>query len=102
MVQLAGTLNKELGEKLREKYGKLLEHYQEDKTDVRKEATDLEAERDLTGRKADRFDGGEALLEIGLVICSITLLTKKRFFWIGGVLIGAADIALAATGFFLH
>jgi hypothetical protein len=102
IVQLAGTLNKELGEKLREKYSKLLEHYQEDKTDVRKEAMDLEAERDLTGRKADRFDGGEAFLEIGLVICSITLLTKRKFFWIGGVLIGAAGIALAATGFFLH
>ena len=63
---------------------------------------DLEAERDLTGRKADRFDGGEAFLEIGLVICSITLLTKRKFFWVGGILIGAVGIALAVTGFFLH
>jgi uncharacterized protein DUF4337 len=56
----------------------------------------------LTVRQADRFDGGEALLEIGLVICSITLLTKRKGFWFGGVVIGTVGIALAATGFFLH
>jgi hypothetical protein len=69
---------------------------------VSKEAKNLEEERDLTVREADRFDGGEALLEIGLVICSITLLTKRKGFWFGGVLIGALGSALAATGFFLH
>jgi len=62
----------------------------------------LEDERDLTVRQADRFDGGTALLEIGLVICSITLLTKKKFFWIGGMLIGAVGFGLAVTGFFSH
>jgi len=62
----------------------------------------LEEERDLTVRQADRFDGGEALLEIGLVICSITLLTKRKPFWIGGALIGAFGVAFAATGLFLH
>jgi len=28
-----------------------------------------------------RFDLGEALLEIGLVITSVTLLTRKRAYW---------------------
>jgi hypothetical protein len=95
-------LNKELGEELKEKYAKEVEHYESDKSDVGKEAKSLEEERDLTVRQADRFDGGEALLEIGLVICSITLLTKKKAFWFGGMLIGALGIALSATGFFLH
>jgi len=102
VVRLVAPLNKEMGEELKEKYAKEIEHYEGDKVDVSKEAKNLEDERDLTVRQADRFDGGEALLEIGLVICSITLLTKKKFFWIGGVLIGAACMALAATGFFLH
>ncbi len=86
----------------KEKYAKEVEHYESDKVDVSKEAKNLEDERDLTVRQADRFDGGEALLEIGLVICSITLLTKRKGFWLGGVLIGTAGVALAATGLFLH
>lgn len=102
LTRLEASLNKELAEELKEKYAKEIEHYEGDKEDVTQEAQNLEKERDLTVRQADRFDGGEALLEIGLVICSITLLTKKKFFWIGGVLIGAAGIAVAATGFFLH
>jgi hypothetical protein len=102
LTRLGASLNKELAEELKEKYAKEIEHYEGDKEDVTQEAKNLEAERDLTVRQADRYDGGEALLEIGLVICSITLLTKKKFFWIGGVLVGAAGIALAATGFFLH
>jgi len=102
VVKLVAPLNKELGEQLKEKYAKEVEHYESDKVDVSKEAKDLEDERDLTVRQADRFDGGEALLEIGLVICSITLLTKRKSFWLTGVLIGAVGITLAATGFFLH
>jgi hypothetical protein len=102
LTRLGASLNKELAEELKEKYAKEIEHYEGDKEDVTQEAKNLENERDLMVREANRFDGGEALLEIGLVICSITLLTKKKYFWIGGVLIGAVGIALAATGFFLH
>jgi hypothetical protein len=40
--------------------------------------------------------------EIGLVICSVTLLTKRRAFWFGGMLIGLAGVGLAITGFLLH
>jgi hypothetical protein len=80
LTRLSATLNKELAEELKEKYAKEIEHYEGDKEDVTQEAKNLEKERDLTVRRADRFDGGEALLEIGLVICSITLLTKKKFF----------------------
>jgi hypothetical protein len=102
VVKLVAPLNKDMGEELKEKYAKEVEHYEGDKVDVSKEAKSLEEERDLTVRQADRFDGGEALLEIGLVICSITLLTKKKGFWFGGMFIGVLGAALAATGFFLH
>ncbi len=102
VVGLVAPLNKEMGMALREKYVKQVEHYESDKEDISKEAKDLEGERDLAERKANRFDGGEAFLEIGLVICSITLLTKRKGFWYGGMLIGAVGIAFALTGFFLH
>ena len=102
VVNIVASLDKEKGEALREKYSKQVEHYESDKEDVSKEAKDLEVDRDLAGRRADRFDGGEALLEIGLVICSITLLTKRKGFWFGGMSIGAVGIIFALTGFLQH
>lgn len=94
--------DKEKAAVLREKYLKQVEGYASDKDDISEKAKELEKERDLISRRADRFDGGEAFLEIGLVICSITLLTKRKAFWFAGMLIGAAGIALALTGFLLH
>jgi len=102
VVRLVAPLNKEMGEELKEKYAKEVQHYEGDKVDVSKEAKNLEEERDLTLRKADRLDAGEVRLEIGLVICSITVLTKRRGFWFGGVLIGALGMAVAMTGLFLQ
>jgi Domain of unknown function (DUF4337) len=102
IVNLVAALDKEKGEALRKKYEKQLEHYTSDKEDVSEQAKELEAERDLSARRADRFDGGEALLEIGLVICSITLLAKNRGFWFAGMAVGATGVILAVTGLLLH
>ena len=87
---------------VREKYLKEVERYTNDKEDISEKAKELENERDLLSRRADRFDGGEALIEVGLVICSITLLTRRRAFWFGGMLVGALGVITALTGLFLH
>ena len=87
---------------VRDKYLKEVERYQSDKEDISDSAKELEKERDVISRRADRFDGGEALLEVGLVICSITLMTRRRLFWFGGMLVGALGVVMALTGLFLH
>ena len=87
---------------VRDKYLKEVERYANDKEDISEKAKELEKERDLMSRRADRFDGGEALIEVGLVICSITLLTRRRAFWFGGMLVGALGVVTALTGLFLH
>jgi len=105
IADLLGALapaEKQKTEAIREKYLKEVERYQGDKEDISEKAKEFEKERDLLSRRADRFDGGEALLEVGLVICSITLLTKRRMFWIGGALVGALGVVMALTGLFLH
>ena len=105
MADLLGAitpLDKEKTATLREKYVKEVERYANDKENISEKAKELEKERDALSRRADRFDGGEALLEIGLVICSITLLTKRRGFWIGGILVAAAGVVLAVSGLLLH
>ena len=94
--------DKEKTAAVREKYMKEVERYESDKDDIGDKAKELEKERDLISRRADRFDGGEALLEVGLVICSITLLTKRKAFWIAGIVVAIGGLVFAATGFLVH
>jgi len=105
IADLLGALapqDKEKTAAVREKYLKEVERYEGDKDEISDKAKELEKERDLISRRADRFDGGEALLEVGLVICSITLLTKRRAFWLAGMIVGTLGVAMALTGLFLH
>jgi hypothetical protein len=66
------------------------------------EAEKLQDEVRLNERRANRFDLGEALLEIGLVVTSITLLTKNRGYWAFGGIFGIAGILVAAMAFLVH
>ena len=61
----------------------------------KKVAEGFEEEVKLAEHKADYFDFGEALLEIGLVISSVTLLTKSRIYWVLGM--GFSVIGIVAT-----
>src|SRR5258708_136477 len=49
-----------------------------------------------------RSDLGETLLEIGLVVTSVTLLTKSRIYWYFGIVFALAGIASALSAFLLH
>ena len=102
IVSVVAPLSKEKGEALAQKYEKEVEHYSSDKEDVSKIAEEFEAERDRAMHRADRFDLGEVLLEIGLVICSLTLLAKSRIFWGGGVLVAVTGLCVALTGFMMR
>jgi hypothetical protein len=102
MFAVLSNQDKEKTEALQEKYKKEVERYGKDKDDISEKAKELENERDFVSHRADRFDGGEGLIEVGLVICSMTLLTKKRFYWLAGMLIGAGGVAFALTAFLVR
>ncbi len=55
-----------------------LEKWNGEIADEQKEALDLEHEVDRAEKRADRYDLGEALLEISVVLSSITLLTRQQ------------------------
>lgn len=102
VLSVVAPLDKAKGEQLAQKYEKEVEHYASDKEDVSKIAEGLEDERDRAMHRADRFDLGEVLLEIGLVICSLTLLAKKKIFWFGGTVVALVGLGVALTGFLMH
>lgn len=66
------------------------------------QAEALEARVDQAEARADRFDLAEALLEIGLVITSVTLLTRRRVYWYLGIVFSIGGIVSAASVLLLH
>jgi hypothetical protein len=89
-------------EKARDRFRQQAERYDKRREELRGQAEKLETEVRHDERRADRFDFGEALLEVALVITSITLLTRRRSFWYLGSAIALAGIAVAATGMLLR
>jgi hypothetical protein len=62
-----------------------------------KKAEELQDEVKKAEAHAVRFDLSEALLEIGLVITSVTLLTRKRSYWYMGIGFAAGGILSALS-----
>lgn len=88
--------------KITDTYKVHLEKWNSDLNEESAKATELEGEVRKSERHAARFDLGEALLEIGLVITSITLLTRLRAYWYLGMVFGAAGVAFAAWAFLIR
>jgi len=70
--------------------------------DEQTKAQDLELEVARSERRADRYDLGEALLEIAVVLSSITLLTRQKAYFIFGLLLGLAGLLAAASALLIH
>jgi hypothetical protein len=94
--------NSEQIAKIKEKYRREVERYSKEQTEIEAQAREAEQEVSIEQRRADRFDLGEVLLEAALVICSITLLTRKRMFWKFGMTLGLAGLLIAAAGFLVR
>ena len=70
------------------------------KDDMEK-AEALETKVEQAEARANRFDLAEALLEIGLVITSVTLLTHSRIYWYFGMVFALGGVVSAASVLFL-
>jgi hypothetical protein len=107
--------NLELGENLLAVFGakgaasdKMLADYGAQKVDYAKRAADIQkkaesydamAERD-EGR-ALRYDIGEGLLEIGVVLSSLYFISRRKMFPAMGLTAGIAGVVIAASGILL-
>ena len=81
--------------------GGLLEHELAERAKRRIDRHRTESQLDATKTLAS-FDFAEVLLEVALVISSITLLSSRRGFWYLGLLLAAAGICVTATAFMVR
>lgn len=65
---------------------------------LQKKAEGLEALSESDEHRALRYDVGEGLLEIGVVLSSLYFISRKKMFPVMGVIAGVGGIVIAASG----
>jgi hypothetical protein len=87
LVELLGVLSPQDSSQvsaLKSKFSREMERYATEQEQANAEERRLEREGQDARRRANRFDAGELFCEMALVLCSITLLTRRRAFWFAG------------------
>lgn len=69
--------------------------------DFRKEAKQLQGTAEHAAKSGDRYNKAEIFLQIGVVFCSITLLTKRRGFFYLGIALALVGVGVAVSAFLM-
>jgi hypothetical protein len=77
------------------------DRYSREAADIKRDADQKELDASRSEARALRFDLGEGLLELGLVLSSLYFLSHKRPFPVFGVSAAVLGAALAVTGLWL-
>jgi hypothetical protein len=97
LVALLGAKNPETAKAV-ENFRAEKSRYDSESKEVMKEARKEEAESSRVENRALRFDLGEGLLEIALVLTSLYFISRKMLFPVIGVIGGIAGVIIAITG----
>lgn len=85
-------------EKMRADYGTQKKKYEQQGKEIQEKATSFDEAAEADEHRALRYDIGEGLLEIGLVLSSLYFISKKKMFPVMGVIAGIAGAVIAMTG----
>ena len=86
---------------LQDKYRKEMARYNRENQETQKKARERGGASELAEIQALRYDLGEGLLEMGLVLASMFFIAKRNIFPVMSMIAGIAGAALAASGWFL-
>ena len=85
-----------------EEYRSGVERYKRETKEIMDQAQEKEKEATHAEREALRFDFGEGLLEIALVLSSLYFISRKMLFPAVGAIAGLAGIVVAAAGWMVQ
>ncbi len=102
LLSVVTVSNPAAAEAIRKSYADHQAKWTAELKDEQEEAEALEVQVDDLEKRAGHFDLAEALLEIGLVITSVTLLTRSRAYWYFGMAFALAGVVSAVVGLLLH
>jgi hypothetical protein len=89
----------EVAAKGAEKYQGNIEKYQKEGEEIQVEARKLESESEFLGKKALRMHIGEIFLEMGIVLASLAILSKREAAWYAALASAAVGVAIALSMF---
>jgi len=98
LIALLGPKGDETTAKKLEEYKTGVARYEKESKEVSDVAEEKEKEAAHAEHQALRFDFGEGLLEIGLVLSSLYFISRRMMFPIVGVIAGLTGVAVAAWG----
>ncbi len=75
--------------------------YKELADEKKKEAEKADHEYHRVHHQADELDWAHLAVELGLVLCTICILTKKKEYWIAGIVAAVAGAGLATYSLFI-
>ena len=97
LVSLLGAKNTENAQAI-EKFHREQARYDKDAKETKAKADELEAETNRVEKRALRYDFGEGLLEIALVLSSLYFISRKMLFPVVGIIAAVAGIAVSIAG----
>ncbi len=80
-----------------ETYAKNAERYEKEGEEIQTEARALEKESELRGRQSLRMETGEVFLELGIVLASLAILSKKDEVWMASIVSAGLGAVIALT-----
>ena len=104
LIERGASVKPEAREKLEallKKFEEEEKRYNVEKKDVEKDAKKLEHERDLDQTKDPYFLLAEALLQIAIVMSSVSILSKSRAAFAFSLLLAAIGVVLTLNGAYL-
>ena len=88
----------EAADAMRADYAAQKKKYDTQQKEISEEAQKAQDEADRAEHRALRYDLGEGLLEIGLVLSSLYFISRKKLFPVLGVIAGLSGTIIGATG----
>jgi hypothetical protein len=101
LKELGGATMSEEAKQSLTRLGGEAERLSGDKEKIKKEAEQFAAEAKQEGEINDRCDMSALLLQIGIVICSVAILSAWKPFWYIGILLGVAGAVIGVTAFLM-
>ena len=81
--------------------GKDAQRYDAEKGEIKKQADSLVAQAKHFAAINDRCDQAALLLQISVIVCSVSILGQSHKFWWLGMIMGGAGIVVGATAFLM-